>query len=163
MGTRQQPEQLIRHCRAGLVEEAFKIVWNDPAIVRDSGCEMLWKGGNKTILAVLRRVSELVCRMDGPALMRMEKNRPGWLAGVVDLPGVSCGALKVILLACVSNESGLDLALCAAIVGGLAGFKGEVATDKLMCEALNELLEPTIGLDDDSCGIIRSILRSKGH
>jgi hypothetical protein len=83
MSTRQQREKLIHYCRSGIVEEAFKIVWSEPSIVRNTGCEMLWKGGNVTILTVLRRVNERVCRMDEPGLMEIEKERPGWLMGIV--------------------------------------------------------------------------------
>jgi hypothetical protein len=163
MSTRQQREKLIHYCRSGIVEEALKIVWNDPAIVRDSGCEMLWKGRNKTILAVLRRVSELVCRMDGVALVGMETGRPGWLVAIVRLPEVSCDALKVVLFLCVNNKSGMDLALCAAIVAGLGRFKAQIRTDKMVVDALIGLLEAANGLDDDSCGIIRSIMRPDGN
>jgi hypothetical protein len=163
MSTRQQREKLIRHCRSGIVEAALNIVWNDPAIVRDSGCEMLWKGGNKTILTVLGLVNEKVGRMEGDALVGMETGRPGWLAGVVDLPGVSYEALRRILLACVNIAPGLDLVLCRAIVCGLVEFEVEIATDKLVGDALSGLREPAIGLDADSCGIIRSIFRPDGN
>jgi hypothetical protein len=71
--------------------------------------------------------------------------------------------LKAILFAIVTNPYGLDLALCSVIVRGLAGFRAEVEPDKLLRDSMSRLLDPAIGLDDDSRKIIRSLLRLQDH
>ena len=156
--TRQQREKLIQHCRSGLPMQALAIIWKDPAIVRDSGCSMLWEGRNPTMLKALGWLSERLCVLKGAVLVGIEKRRPGWLGGIVRLPNISYEAYAAVLLAYVNGNSVWDLGLCGEIVRGLAAFGRNVQMDEALAGALSKLLVPEVGLDAESRGMIKSML-----
>jgi hypothetical protein len=156
--TRQQREELIQHCRSGLPVQVLAIIWKDPAIVRDSGCSMLWEGRNPTMLKALGWLSERLCVLKGAVLVGIEKRRPGWLGGIVRLPNISFDALAAVLLAYVNGNSVCDLGLCGWIIHRMARFERKVDPNTLLANALSKLLVQAAELDAESKWILESML-----
>ena len=119
---REHREKLMQYCRAGLVEMAFGIVWEEPGIVRDVGCVPLVAGGNPTMMRVIGMMAERLESMDVKRLAAMADARPPeWTLALARFPQVPMSTLlKFIEMALGDGLTPPRISLCGVVVRRLS-------------------------------------------